>query len=147
MSDSENCDIICESNDSLEIKNTDLTETLPCEDIQESSLEGENDSHIASTTLEKVVSDLLMQNEEFQKLLNRQRRNIRDSEPGQGIWSKQESDEIPNKADSLPRDFQLNDQLDCKQSKEDNVAKSNVRDDSLLDAKQPDVEIEDLPET
>ncbi|KAK4873112.1 hypothetical protein RN001_015141 [Aquatica leii] len=114
---------------------TDLTEDK-CEDIQESSLEGEHD--VASNTLEKVVSDLLMQNEEFQKLMNRQRRNVRDSEPGPGLWTKTSGDELPNKADSLPRDFQLNDQLDCKDESVD---------ESTLSTKPPDIDVEDLQES
>ncbi|KAF5304632.1 hypothetical protein FQR65_LT07914 [Abscondita terminalis] len=109
----------------------DLTEDR-CEDIQESLLESEHDSHMVSNTLEKVVSDLLMQNEEFQKLMNRQRRSARDNEPG-GLWTKSSGD----KADSLPRDFQLNDQLDCEV----------VSDKSELNNKQPDAEPEDLQES
>ncbi|KAK5640520.1 hypothetical protein RI129_011331 [Pyrocoelia pectoralis] len=107
-----------------------------CEDIQESSLECENESEI-SNTLEKVVSDLLMQNEEFQKLMTRQRRNVRDSEPGPCLWTKT-SDELPSKADSLPRDFQLNDQLDCK---------IENADDEVLQNSKPNIETEDLQES
>uniref|UniRef100_A0A1Y1KCR1 DH domain-containing protein n=1 Tax=Photinus pyralis TaxID=7054 RepID=A0A1Y1KCR1_PHOPY len=114
LSDSE----ICESQDK-------------CEDILESSLECETETEI-SNTLEKVVSDLLMQNEEFHKLMTRQRRGARDCEP----WTKS-GDELPSKADSLPRDFQLNDQLDCK----------IVNADEALSNSKPDVENEDLQES
>lgn len=116
-----------------------------CEDIQESSLETETDdtTKIASTTLEKVVSDLLMQNEEFHKVLNRQRRSVRDSESEPGIWLKQDGcDQLPSKADSLPRDFQLNDQLESGAEKDKGRSSGN----SLFHRKGPDVEIEDIPE-
>lgn len=120
------------------------TESLEerCEDIQESSLETEAETtKIASSTLEKVVSDLLMQNEEFHKLLNRQRRSIRDSEPEPGIWLKQEPAQLPSKADSLPRDFQLNDQLESA-----SVGCTEKSGTLPFHRKQVDVEIEDIPE-
>ncbi|XP_060519561.1 uncharacterized protein LOC132697864 isoform X2 [Cylas formicarius] len=64
--------------------------------------------------LEKIVSELLMQNQEFHKVFNREhvrhpRRNI-NSEPGP-IWYE-EPPQLPSKADSLPRSFQLNDQIE-----------------------------------
>lgn len=131
------------STDSLDLKNPNKADCSICEDIQESSLEVETDSHIASTTLEKVVSDLLMQNEEFQKLLSRQRRNMRDSEPPQlSLWSKEEVAQLPSKSDSLPRDFLLNDQLEKKTKIETDRSKS----DNSMTLQKGNVEIEDLPE-
>lgn len=69
----------------------------------------QNQTIITKSTIEQIVSDLLMQNQEFKKLLNR-RKHIRDSEPGPGIWIKIESDNLPPKSDSLPRSFQFDEQ-------------------------------------
>lgn len=136
LSDSENCDAADESNNSLETNSeqndTSITRDDTYEDIQESSLE---DDSSAKNTLEKVVSDLLMQNKEFQKVFNR-RRNIRESEPLASIWLKQEQ-KLPTKADSLPRNIQLNDQID-------NANDSPKLDDELMkNEKTADVEEEE----
>lgn len=110
FSDSENCDA---ADDSLETKSEQNTSCIQrddtYEDIQESSLE--NDSVATKSTLEQVVSDLLMQNKEFQKVMNR-RKNVRDSEPLTNVWLKQENEnDLPTKSDSLPRNIQLNDHI------------------------------------
>lgn len=99
MSDSETCDVISESTDSL----------AECKDDQEEEEEEEeeNETTLASNTLEQVVSQLLMQNQEFQKILNRQRKVIKDE--NHGVWLKQNLCDKP-KADSLPRSFQLNEE-------------------------------------
>lgn len=94
FSDSETCDVISESNDSL----------AECKDENEDEV-GETDTTLASSTLEQVVSQLLMQNQEFQKILNRQKKVVKDE--NSGVWLKQNLNDKP-KADSLPRSFQLN---------------------------------------
>lgn len=92
LSDSETCDVISESTDSLAERQDEEAE--------------ETDTTLASNTLEQVVSQLLMQNQEFQKILNRQKKVVRDE--NSGVWLKQTLSDKP-KADSLPRSFQLND--------------------------------------
>lgn len=63
LSDSESCDIANESNDSIGCgeKNNE----------EEAMKEKNEQVAINMNTLEKVVSDLLMQNKEFQKILNK----------------------------------------------------------------------------
>lgn len=65
LSDSESCDIVNESNDSIDCgaKN----EEAPQEEVKDKN----EQVAINMNTLEKVVSDLLMQNKEFQKILNK----------------------------------------------------------------------------
>lgn len=53
-----------------------------------------------------------MQNQEFQKILNRQRKMIKDETSG--VWMKQNICDKP-KADSLPRSFQLNEEVAIKE--------------------------------
>jgi hypothetical protein len=109
LSDSENYDVIGESNESLEITPT-ADEPDKCGD---GSGSGEIEKSVENN-LERIVSDLLMQNQEFQKVMNRQRRCARGSEPEPPTWFDEESRaKLPSKADSLPRSFQLNDQIDA----------------------------------
>ncbi|CAH1125212.1 unnamed protein product [Ceutorhynchus assimilis] len=108
LSDSETCELASESVESLDV-------TRPEQDHQK------NDD-ISPKTIEKIVSELLMQNQEFHKVFNRgsnnqhqnqsqrhPRRNV-TSEPGP-IWYDESRllTQLPSKADSLPRSFQLND--------------------------------------
>lgn len=124
LSDSENCDVIVdESNDSLDIKTED--------DLNEISEDCEKNNDLSNNTIEQVVSDLLMQNEDFQKVLKKQRTKLtRDSEIlTSNTWSK--NDEIlPAKADSLPRSFQLSENNEDKTKEindsQDNIASSNI---------------------
>lgn len=53
-----------------------------------------------------------MQNEEFHKILNRQRKLIKDENTG--VWLKQNVTDKP-KSDSLPRSFQLNEEVSVKE--------------------------------
>lgn len=136
FSDSENCDAV---DDSLETKSEQNTSSCiqrddTYDDIQESSLE--SDHVTIKSTLEQVVSDLLMQNKEFQKVMNR-RKNLRDSEPLANVWLKQESSELPAKSDSLPRNIQLNDQIDSKSSDLDN---SNISEGNTESAAPLEIE-------
>lgn len=124
LSDSENCDVIAESTDSLNRTEEHLNEIT--EDTGE---QNDHSAAVANTTIEQVVSDLLMQNEEFHKLLKRQKsRPSRDNE-SINIWSKSE-EKLPAKADSLPRSFQLSDQIpeNNEEKSEDNI--QNVSNDS-----------------
>lgn len=140
LSDSENCDTINESNDSLEIKseqnNSRVARDDTYEDIQECVME--DDCKQTTNTLEKLVSDLLMQNKEFQKVLNKRRNNVRDSEPISNIWLKQDQNKLPSKADSLPRNIQLNDQIDSKET-----SSETTNGDANVEHKTVDVEFEE----
>lgn len=140
LSDSENCDTINESNDSLEIKseqnNSGVARDDTYEDIQECVME--DDCKQTTNTLEKLVSDLLMQNKEFQKVLNKRRNNVRDSEPISNIWLKQDQNKLPSKADSLPRNIQLNDQIDSKET-----SSETTNGDANIEHKTVDVEFEE----
>lgn len=127
LSDSESCDIANESNDSIDCGKS---EGAAPEEAAEEKGKSEQVA-INMNTLERVVSDLLMQNKEFQKILNKRwglcvnylepyncgvlflRKNGRGSEPLANIWSqKTEEEKLPAKADSLPRNIQLNDQIE-----------------------------------
>lgn len=92
-------------------------------------VEEKNETTLASNTLEQVVSQLLMQNQEFQKILNRQRKLIKDETSG--VWLKQNICDKP-KADSLPRSFQLNEEV----VKEVEEAPKMIE-DSILNKSEP----------
>lgn len=114
LSDSENCEPIGESTVSLDQEVSDANSKLTSEENSfNASVDQQNVAQFTKSTLEQVVSDLLMQNQEFKKILNR-RKHVRDSEPGPGIWLKSESD-LPPKSDSLPRSFQFDDQSGAKE--------------------------------
>lgn len=123
LSDSENYDVIGESNESLVSQTVDTPDK--CDGVVE---EAPKDS--VENNLEKIVSDLLMQNQEFQKVMNRQRRNARGSEPDPTVWYE-ERPKLPNKADSLPRSFQLNDQIQPSDKEDKNKHQKHVLDESL----------------
>lgn len=119
LSDSENYDVIGESNESLAISASVDTPD---------NCENGNEEPTKSNNLEQIVTDLLMQNEEFQKAMNRQRRT-RGSEPEPPTWFEEEArPKLPSKADSLPRSFQLNDQIDDDAK---NKNQQHVLDESL----------------
>ncbi|XP_064216001.1 uncharacterized protein GEFmeso isoform X2 [Tribolium castaneum] len=125
LSDSENYDVIGESNESLAVS--------PSVDSPDRCENG-GEEPPKSNNLEKIVTDLLMQNEEFQKALNRQRRT-RASEPEPPTWFEDEARlKLPSKADSLPRSFQLNDQIDDDKNKN----QYHVLDESLKENPDPD---------
>ncbi|KAL1518336.1 hypothetical protein ABEB36_001975 [Hypothenemus hampei] len=107
LSDSENCcDLTADSVECLVKEEEELQ--MPVEEQPEI---GPNS---IGTNLEKIVSELIMQNQDFHKVFNRTslqnqrhpRRNI-TSEPGP-IWYEESRPQLPSKADSLPRSFQLN---------------------------------------
>ncbi|XP_019770731.2 uncharacterized protein LOC109544820 isoform X1 [Dendroctonus ponderosae] len=108
LSDLENCDLAAESVESLSSKVREDSKEEPDGHVEEIS------PKTIESNLEKIVSELLMQNQDFHKVFNRSlhqnprhpRRNV-TSEPGP-IWYD-ERPELPSKADSLPRSFQLND--------------------------------------
>ncbi|XP_063911030.1 uncharacterized protein LOC135128111 isoform X2 [Zophobas morio] len=122
LSDSENYDVIGESVESL-----DVTPTAETPDQCDNTSEEVDKS--PENNLEKIVSDLLMQNQEFHKVMNRQRRTARGSEPETGAWFQEERPKLPSKADSLPRSFQLNDQIDADGEEKDK--NEHVLDESL----------------
>lgn len=66
LSDSESCDIANESNDSIDcgVKNDEVVQEVEVKEKSEQIAVNLN-------TLEKVVSELLMQNKDFHKILNR----------------------------------------------------------------------------
>ncbi|KAK9887048.1 hypothetical protein WA026_019972 [Henosepilachna vigintioctopunctata] len=96
LSDSENCEAVTESTDSL------ISEQLKVNDFSSQELNEE-----PKMDLEKIVSDIV--NEEFKKI-KRTKRSLRDSEPTPNMWFEDSPAKLPTKADSLPRSFQLNDQ-------------------------------------
>lgn len=104
--------MISESTDSL----------AECKDEEE---EEENETVLASNTLEQVVSQLLMQNQEFQKILNRQKKVVKDE--NSGVWLKQNICDKP-KADSLPRSFQLNEDPNIVENKKNLEIDEKIKD-------------------
>lgn len=110
LSDSENCEgLIGASMDSLNVIQEQERQERPHEQRFESP-ERDDKQHL-SNTIAQVVTDLLMQNVEFHKVLSKQRRNMKGSHSCYGNSKQYEqSDEGGiNKSDSLPRSFQLND--------------------------------------
>ena len=102
LSDSETCDATEDERLKSEVEEK-VVDTNEEQDIN-------NDS---SENLEKVVSDLIMQKEDFNRCINRRnKRNLRESETDPNICSIVDSDSVSGKADSLPRSFQLNDQIE-----------------------------------
>lgn len=141
LSDSETCDIAGESLESL-------SHTV-CSDATEDHNEEEEvaaETNAVKSNLEKIVSDILMQNHNFQKAFNRQvsRKNV-TSDPT-SVWYE-EKVKLPAKSDSLPRSFQLNDQLESNNEEEEVIDCRNERlmhDMSLKE--NPDTDIEEQQE-
>lgn len=137
LSDSETCDMVCESMESLPHNVSDMTEEH-CEEPEE--FVAENDT--VKSNLEKIVSDILMQNQTFQKAFNRQisRKNV-NSDPT-STWYE-EKVKLPAKSDSLPRSFQLNDQLEPNNDEEVTDCRNErlMHDMSLKE--NPDTDIEE----
>lgn len=107
LSDSENHDVIAESTESLNLKTDEQLDGNHENSLDKNS---SNNNEIATNTIEQVVSDLLMQNQDFQKILKRQKSRVSRDNESIGSWSKSE-EKLPTKADSLPRSFQLSDQI------------------------------------
>ncbi|XP_045461885.1 pleckstrin homology domain-containing family G member 3 isoform X2 [Harmonia axyridis] len=96
LSDSENCEAVTESTESLASSRPALA---GCEELDGGGARAEPD-------LERIVSDIV--NEEFKKLKKGGKRSLRDSEPTPEVWMEEAPTKLPAKADSLPRSFQLN---------------------------------------
>lgn len=124
LSDSENCEMIGES-----------SECLVGEQAVPDKVEENADGKSVENNLEKIVSDLVMQHEEFSKVMNRPRRGARSSEPEVASWHEESRPKMPSKADSLPRFFQLNDQIDGDNG---NQQERRVLDESLKE--NPDID-------
>lgn len=145
LSDSETCDIAGESMESLShTVCSDMTaEEQEHNEEQEDSIEEKNNT--VKSNLEKIVSDILMQNHNFQKAFNRQvsRKNV-TSDPT-SVWYE-EKVKLPAKSDSLPRSFQLNDQLESNNDEEVTDCRNErlMHDMSLKE--NPDTDIEEQQE-
>lgn len=117
LSDSETCDTVGESTESL-------TQNLSEDVTYEQNEEEEASPEIIKNNLEKIVSEILMQNQNFQKAFSKQnnRKNV-TSDPTTSVWYE-DGIKLPSKADSLPRSFQLNDKINMPDMslKEDSVA-------------------------
>ncbi|CAG9855637.1 unnamed protein product [Phyllotreta striolata] len=131
---------------------TDLSDSEHCpdeslEDLQEDDADGsaepfkeEKTDDSVKSNLEKIVSDILLQNRNFHKAYYRQTsRKIaaNDNEPA-STWCE-EKVKLPTKADSLPRSFQLHDQPDRKTT--DSTLNKSIIDTSLKE--NPDTDIEE----
>ncbi|CAH1100952.1 unnamed protein product [Psylliodes chrysocephalus] len=132
LSDSEHC-----PDESLDNLREDGVE-VAAEAVEEEKTE--NDT--VKNNLEKIVSDILLQNQNFHKAYYRQvsRKSV-TSDPS-STWYE-EKVKLPAKADSLPRSFQLYDQPDSK----DGVECKNERlvlDMSLKE--NPDTDVEEQQE-
>ncbi|XP_057653823.1 uncharacterized protein LOC130892421 isoform X4 [Diorhabda carinulata] len=128
LSDSENC-----ADESMENLQQSQNEVAP----NESNNEDKTDECVKNN-LEKIVSDILMQNQTFQKAFCRQiSRKSLTSDPT-SVWYEDKV-KLPTKADSLPRSFQLYDQPDSNDA-------IDGRNDKLLDMslkEDPDIEVEE----
>ncbi|XP_023310847.1 uncharacterized protein LOC108913314 isoform X3 [Anoplophora glabripennis] len=104
LSDSEACDVVGESTESLS-QNVSEDVTYEQEEEEQASPEA------IKNNLEKIVSEILMQNQSFQKAFCKQnnRKNV-TSDPTTSVWYE-DGLKLPSKADSLPRSFQLNDKI------------------------------------
>lgn len=118
LSDSENCDNIDESMESL--GQNDETSTI-CDDEKYEDNMG------------KIVSDILM--DKWPK--NRTRKSVNGEPTSPNAWFDQNSIAMQiQKSDSLPRSFQLNDQIDSNNSKtetkDENVtSKENINNNDI----------------
>lgn len=108
LSDSEHC--VTESMESLTVSESKSTNDIVTS--QENVAEGAQTPRL---DLEKIVSDIV--NEEFKNLKRNKNKSIRGSEPTPTIWFE-DPPKLPTKADSLPRSFQLNDQIEPASSNE-----------------------------
>ncbi|XP_050517497.1 uncharacterized protein LOC126892103 isoform X1 [Diabrotica virgifera virgifera] len=100
LSDSENC-----ADESLENIQQNLSENT-AEELKE-----EERTDCVNNNLEQIVSDILMQNQNFHKAFNRQTGRKAVTNDPSSVWCE-EKVKLPTKADSLPRSFQLYDQPD-----------------------------------
>ncbi|CAH1119675.1 unnamed protein product [Phaedon cochleariae] len=100
----------------------------------------EEEQEAANGDLEKIVSDILMQNQSFHKAFYRQNGRKSALSDTSAAWHEDKL-RLPAKSDSLPRSFQLNDQIeegvDCKNER-------LMQDMSLKE--NPDVYIEEQHE-
>ncbi|KAJ8966571.1 hypothetical protein NQ314_003466, partial [Rhamnusium bicolor] len=132
LSDSETCDVVDESMESL----SQNAEEGTCEQNEEQPNED-----TVKNNLEKIVSEILMQNQHFHRAFCRQmsRRNV-TSDPT-SVWYEDRL-KLPSKADSLPRSFQLNDQIELnEENRIDSVSERLMPDMSLKE--NPDINIEE----
>lgn len=140
LSDSETCDIAGESMESLpHTVCSDMTEE---HNEEQEELVAQNNT--VKSNLEKIVSDILMQNHNFQKAFNRQvsRKNV-TSDPT-SVWYE-EKVKLPAKSDSLPRSFQLNDQLESNNEEVTDCKNERLMHDMSL-KENPDTDIEEQQE-
>ncbi|XP_022915912.2 uncharacterized protein [Onthophagus taurus] len=104
---------------------TDLSDSETCEindvhleiaedgsDYSQTSINTTNTQQEGNESIENLVTGIIMEHEEFNKVMNRKKRVLRESETDPNICLKQDKDPVTSKADSLPRSFQLNDQID-----------------------------------
>nr|CAI5821528.1 unnamed protein product [Callosobruchus analis] len=102
LSDSETCDAIGESTESL-AQNGEVR--------HEEREDEKTEDYPVKTNLEKIVSEILMQNQKM--FSNRQTMNRRNvtSDPTTSAWYEEKM-KLPAKSDSLPRSFQLSDKIE-----------------------------------
>nr|CAI5830853.1 unnamed protein product [Callosobruchus analis] len=102
LSDSETCDAIGESTESL-AQNGEVR--------HEERVDEKTEDYPVKTNLEKIVSEILMQNRKM--FSNRQTMNRRNvtSDPTTSAWYEEKM-KLPAKSDSLPRSFQLSDKIE-----------------------------------
>ncbi|KAJ8919738.1 hypothetical protein NQ315_006266 [Exocentrus adspersus] len=124
LSDSETCDVVGESMESLP---QNLNEDTTSEQTEQEQPSPE----VIKNNLEKIVSEILMQNQNFQKALCRHnnRKNV-TSDPTTSVWYEDRPN-LPSKADSLPRSFQLNDNHNSDDGKETEKNEDSIQDMSL----------------
>lgn len=124
LSDSETCDIVGESTESL-------TQNVSEDVTYEQNEEEEASPEIIKNNLEKIVSEILMQNQNFQKAFSKQnnRKNV-TSDPTTSVWYE-DGIKLPSKADSLPRSFQLNDKINTIEEQQTRKNEESMPDMSL----------------
>ncbi|KAG5897855.1 hypothetical protein JTB14_024889 [Gonioctena quinquepunctata] len=136
LSDSENCEIVNESLESLAEHHRELT-AAEQEEQQERS-----DERVKSN-IEKIVSDIVMQNQHFHKAFSRQNSRKSVTSDPTAVWYE-EKVQLPAKSDSLPRSFQLNDQIDSTEGVIDCRNERLMHDMSLKE--NPDIDLEEQHE-
>ncbi|KAJ8944802.1 hypothetical protein NQ318_013136, partial [Aromia moschata] len=139
LSDSEACDVVDESTESL---SQTPNEEPAREQNEEEEEEERRDAETVKNNLEKIVSEILMQNQNFHKAFYRQngRKNV-TSDPTTSVWYE-EIPKLPSKADSLPRSFQLNDQIESNERDETDCRNQRLMPDESL-KENPDVDVEE----
>ncbi|XP_074028114.1 guanine nucleotide exchange factor in mesoderm isoform X3 [Leptinotarsa decemlineata] len=136
LSDSENFEVVGESLECLPQNNSELT-------ADEQAKQHQRSDDRVKNNIEKIVSDILMENQTFNKALSRPNTRKNATNDPTMVWYDDKL-KVPAKSDSLPRSFQLNDQIDSIDGGLDCRNERLMHDMSLKE--NPDIDVEEQQE-